>query len=161
MISEWWHITCPLCKSILVTALIHGKRQQAQRICRSICREKQNSTLSKIKTRMVSKRLAAAPVHKSVRQTGRHWIGKKGGAILREHKKRFWRDSIFSWYRRLRESFSVCSIEIVSLRTDEQAQQINSKNVLPKQSVLAIQNTFESVLPKHFLFCQNTFVFWS
>ena len=38
---------------------------------------------------MVSKRLAAAPVHKSVRQTGRHWIGKKGGAILREHKKDF------------------------------------------------------------------------
>jgi len=48
--------------------------------------------------------------------------------------------------------------------TDEQAQQINFKSVLPKQntfeSVLAIQNTFETVLPKHFLLCQNTFVFW-
>ena len=47
---------------------------------------------------------------------------------------------------------------------DELAQQINFKSVLPKQntfkSVLENQNTFKSVMPKYFLCCQNTFVFW-
>ena len=41
--------------------------------------------------------------------------GGKGEAILRVHKKRFWRNSIFSCYHWLQESFSVWSIEILSL----------------------------------------------
>jgi hypothetical protein len=50
---------------------------------------------------------------------GRHWIGgggKGGGNTEGAQKKRFWHDSIFSCNRRLQESFSVCSVKIVSLR---------------------------------------------
>ena len=42
------------------------------------------------------------------------WKGKKrGGHTEVAPRKDFWHDSIFSCNRRLRESFSVCSIEIV------------------------------------------------
>ncbi len=91
--------------------------------------------------------------------------GGKGGAILRaQTQKRFWRDSIYSCNQQLRESFSVCSIEIVSLRYRWIGPTDKFQKCLPKQntfkSVLEIQNTFKSVLPKHFLCHQNTFVFW-
>jgi hypothetical protein len=43
------------------------------------------------------------------------WWGERGGNTEGTTKQRFWRDSIFSCNRRLRESFSVC-VEIVSLR---------------------------------------------
>jgi hypothetical protein len=45
---------------------------------------------------------------------------QRGGQYWGRTKIRFWRDSIFSCNRRLRESFSVCSVEIVSLRKYEQ-----------------------------------------
>ena len=49
--------------------------------------------------------------------SGRHWgLEKKGGQYWGRTKKRFWRDSIFSCNSRLRESFSVCRVKIVSLR---------------------------------------------
>ena len=96
---------------------------------------------------------------------GRHWIGggKGGGNTEGATKKRFWCDFIFSCNRRLRESFSVCSIEVVSLQygwtypTDKFqkcfAEAKHFKSILPKQntffkSVLEIQNNFRSVLPK-------------
>jgi hypothetical protein len=59
------------------------------------------------------------------------WMGKqKGGQSEGAQKKRFWRDSIFSCSTRK----LLCMVDSFSLRTDEQAQQINFKSVL--------QNTF-------------------
>ena len=86
---------------------------------------------------------------------GIHWIEEKGGGqYWGRTKKRFWHNSIFSCNHRLWESFSVCSVEIVSLRygwtgpTDKFQKCFGN----PKhfQSVLEIQNTFK-------VFCQNIF----
>ena len=77
---------------------------------------------------------------------------KRGGRYWGHTKKRFCCDSIFSCNRRLRESFSVCSLEIVSLRhgwtgpTDKTCF-AKTLSVLPKHFcvlALIIQNNLYS-----------------
>jgi hypothetical protein len=77
-------------------------------------------------------------------------LEKRGGNTEGAPKKYFGTIPYFLFYHRLRESFSVCSVEIVSFQSvfRQQAQQIENTF----ESVLAIQNTFESVLLR-----QNTF----
>ncbi len=67
---------------------------------------------------------------------GRHTgLGEKRGAILRAHQKKdFGAIPYFLVIANYEIKNSVCSVDIVSPDTDEQAQQINFKSVLPKQN---------------------------